>query len=164
MSHAELGVRRHCPLSPGGPQTVARFRDWLQVMVSPTSLDVASLFNGTSSRSQVVLRTLEFLDAQVVLRTPPSTVCPSTAKVSSVLIVGLRKRQNPKRVLKLRRPRPISCRPLACILDPPPGDFDIQEAEPSFLATCAPGERKRLLDAFSQMEDAGLDRHSNHRF
>ena len=78
-----------------------------------------------------------------------------------VFIVGLRKRKNPDLVLKFRWPRPISCRPLAGILDPLPRDFDIQEAERSFLATCAPGRRKRLSDAFSQIDDAGLDRRSN---
>ena len=78
-----------------------------------------------------------------------------------VFIVGLRIRKNSGPVLKIRWPWPISCRPLANILDPLPRDFDIQEAERSFLATCAPGRRKRLSDAFSQIENAGLDRHNN---
>ena len=42
---------------------------------------------------------------------------------------------------------------------PPAGGLDVREAERNFLATCSPGQRKRLLQAFSQMEAAGLDRH-----
>ena len=64
-------------------------------------------------------------------------------------------------MLSMFWPRPVLCRPPADMLDHPPGDFDIREAERRFLATCAPGNRERLLDAFAQIEDAGLDRHSN---
>ena len=42
-----------------------------------------------------------------------------------------------------------------------PVGSDVREAERNFLATCFPGHRKRLSPAFSQMEVAGLGRHSN---
>ena len=77
-----------------------------------------------------------------------------------VFIIGFRKRCT-KHLPKFRWPRPISCRPLASMLDPLPPHFDIWEAERSFLAASAPGNRRRLLEAFSQIEAAGLDRHSN---
>jgi DNA (cytosine-5)-methyltransferase 1 len=77
-----------------------------------------------------------------------------------VFIVGLRKRHS-HHVPKFRWPRPVPCCPLASMLDPLPATFDVQEAERNFLATCTPGNRRRLLDAFSTIEAAGLDRHSN---
>ena len=57
--------------------------------------------------------------------------------------------------------RPVSCRPLARLLDPLPVGSDVREAERNFVATCSPGQRKRLLQAFSQMESTGLERHNN---
>ena len=57
-----------------------------------------------------------------------------------VFIVGIRKR-NLKRqgVAAFRWPRPVSCRPLARLLDPLPVGSDVREAERNFLATCSPG-------------------------
>ena len=60
-----------------------------------------------------------------------------------------------------RLPRPVSCRPLARLLDPLPVGSDIWEAERNFLATCSPGQRKRLSQAVSHMEAAGLGRHND---
>jgi len=76
-----------------------------------------------------------------------------------VFIIGFRKRFA-NHVPKFRWPRPVPCRPLASMLDPRPADFDIWQAEHSFLAACTAGNRRRLLEAFSQIEAAGLDRHS----
>ena len=67
-----------------------------------------------------------------------------------VFIVGLRN-MNPNHDAEIRWPQPVSCRPLAGMLDPLPVDFDIREAERSFLATCSPRNRERLLEAFSQI-------------
>ena len=77
-----------------------------------------------------------------------------------VFIIGLRKRRT-NHLPKFRWPRPVPCRPLASMLDPLPVHCDIWEAERSFLAACTPGNRRRLLEAFSQIEAAGLDRHSH---
>jgi hypothetical protein len=77
-----------------------------------------------------------------------------------MFIVGIRGR-NSQRESKseFRWPRPVAYRPLARLLDPLPVGSDVREAERNFLATCSPGQQKRLLQAFVQLEAAGLDRH-----
>ncbi len=98
----------------------------------------------------------------IVFWTPLNTVCPSTANVcsSSASADGIRTaKAGPKLANTNRWPRPVACRPLARLLDPLPVGLDAREAERNFLATCSPGHKKRLLQAFSQMEAAGLDRH-----
>ena len=77
-----------------------------------------------------------------------------------VFIVGIRRRNSHREgKAEFRWPRPVACRPLARLLGPLPVGSDVREAERNFLATCSPGQKKRLLQAFSQMEAAGLGRH-----
>ncbi|MFM7978379.1 MAG: DNA cytosine methyltransferase, partial [Candidatus Fonsibacter sp.] len=79
-----------------------------------------------------------------------------------VFIVGIRRRTlKRKGVAGFRWPRPIPCLPLARLLDPLPVGSDVREAERNFLATCSPGLRTSLLDAFSRIKAAGLGRHSD---
>ena len=79
-----------------------------------------------------------------------------------MFIIGIR-RWNAQRNgrAESRWPRLVACCPPARLLDPLPVGSDVWEAERNFLATCSPGQRKRLLQAFSHMEVAGLDRHSD---
>ena len=77
-----------------------------------------------------------------------------------VFIVGIRKRNSHRKGrAEFRWPRPVACRPLARLLDPLPVGSDVREAERNFLATCSPGRKKRLSQAFSHIEAAGLGRH-----
>ena len=63
-----------------------------------------------------------------------------------VLIVGIRRRNlKRKGMAAFRRPRPVSCRPLARLLDPLPVGSDVREAERNFLATCSPGQKKLVF-------------------
>ena len=77
-----------------------------------------------------------------------------------VFIVGIRRRNSHREGrAEFCWPRLVACRPLARLLDPLPVGSDVGEAERNFLATCSPGQKKRLLQAFLQVEAAGLDRH-----
>ena len=77
-----------------------------------------------------------------------------------VFIIGIRRRNSHRKGRpEFRWPRPVACRPLARLLDPLPVGSDVREAERNFLATCSPGQKKRLLQAFVQVEAAGLGRH-----
>ena len=77
-----------------------------------------------------------------------------------VFIIGIRRRNSHRKGRpEFRWPRPVACRPLARLLDPLLVGSDVREAERNFLATCSPGQKKRLWQAFVQVEAAGLDRH-----
>ena len=74
--------------------------------------------------------------------------------------IGIRRRNSHRKGrAEFRWPRPVACRPLARLLGPLPVGLDVREAERNFLATRSPGQKKRLLQAFSHVEATGLDRH-----
>jgi len=65
-----------------------------------------------------------------------------------VFIIGIRIRNSHRKGRpEFRWPRPVACRPLARLLDPLPVGSDVREADGNFLATCSPGQKKRLFFA-----------------
>ena len=72
-----------------------------------------------------------------------------------VFIVGIHRRNSKlKGMAAFRWPRPVSCCLRACLLDPP-------RYARTFGRPSGPGRRQRLLQTFSEMEAAGLGRHSD---